>query len=52
MQYMIIYKQSANTGAAYEKSNKNNTDNATTVVQNGTVMQNDLNFIPDDDLPF
>ena len=27
MQYMIIYKQSANTGAAYEKSNKDNNYN-------------------------
>lgn len=35
-----------------EYDNKNNISNGTTVVQNSTVKQNNLDFIPDDDLPF
>jgi hypothetical protein len=35
-----------------EYDNKNNTNNDTTVVQNSTVIQNDADFMPNDDLPF
>ena len=33
MQYMIIYKQSVNTGAAYEKSNKDNNYNIDSLIE-------------------
>lgn len=35
-----------------EYDNKSNTNNDTTVAQNSTVIQNDVDFMPNDDLPF